>query len=129
MTLVQIAALLAASLCLLIAAFQLGLALGAPWGRAAWGGAHAGRLPDRLRVSSGVAVVIWIVGAAVVLRRAGVISLPLPGAVDYWGTWTLAVVAVLGTLVNLASSSRYERFVWAPLAALLAVTALIVAVS
>ena len=129
MTTVQIAAIMAAALCLAIAAFQLGLAFGAPWGRAAWGGKHVRRVPDPLRVASAVAVVIWLVGAAIVLARAGVVALPLPHAVSYWGTWALTVVAALGALVNLASSSRYERFGWAPLAVLLAVLSLVVALS
>jgi hypothetical protein len=80
-------------------------------------------------MSSAVAAIIWIVGAAIVLRRAAIISLPLPGAVDYWGTWALVAVAALGTLVNVASSSGYERFGWAPMAGLLAILALVVALS
>ncbi len=35
--------------------FQLALAAGAPWGRAAYGGQNPGVLPGRLRVSSVVA--------------------------------------------------------------------------
>ena len=38
-----------------VAAFQVALAAGAPWGRAAWGGQHQGRLPARLRIASAVA--------------------------------------------------------------------------
>ena len=53
---------------------------------------------------------------------------PLP-ALTYWGTWALVGAAALGTLANLASSSPYERFGWAPLAALLAVLSLVVALS
>ena len=49
---------------LAIAAFQAALALGAPLGRAAWGGIHA-RLPVKLRIASAFAV-----GARDTARRA-----------------------------------------------------------
>jgi hypothetical protein len=52
------------------AAFQLLLALGVPWGRAAWGGAH-NRLPAALRVASALSAGILLIAAFVVLGRAG----------------------------------------------------------
>jgi hypothetical protein len=42
-----------------LAVFQLGLALGAPLGNAAWSGTIPGRLPVRLRVGSLAAALIW----------------------------------------------------------------------
>ena len=52
-----------------IAIFQLGLALGAPWGKAAWGGQNPGVLPTGLRVASGLAAVV--VYPLIALVRAG----------------------------------------------------------
>jgi hypothetical protein len=109
-----------------IAAFQLALALGAPLGRAAWGGANR-VLPTRLRRSSAVAVVIWLLAAVLVLARAGLIDVRLPPEVVWVGAWVLVVVSAAGALVNLASSSPWERFGWAPYAATLAVLSLVVA--
>jgi hypothetical protein len=113
---------------LMIAAFQLALALGAPLGRAAWGGGHT-RLPVRLRVSSAVAVLVWAVAAVIVLGRVGLGPLALPTAVYEWGTWLLVVVLILGAIVNFVSRSRWERFFWAPFSVILAVMTLVVALS
>ena len=53
-----------------IAIFELLLALGVPWGRAAWGGSQEVLSPD-LRMASAVAVVVWVGAALLVLGRAG----------------------------------------------------------
>jgi hypothetical protein len=124
----MIAGVLAAAGFLVIAAFQLALAAGAPLGRAAWGGKTA-VLPDRLRRASAVAVVIWLLAAMLILGRAGLVGLPLPREVLTWGSWILVVLSGLGALVNVASSSPWERFGWAPLAAVLAFLSAIVALS
>ena len=55
---------------LVIAIFQAALALGAPLGRAAWGGTRT-HLPTGLRIASGAAAVFWLLAALIVLGRAG----------------------------------------------------------
>jgi hypothetical protein len=109
-----------------VASFQAALALGAPWGRAAWGGAHK-RLPNGLRVASGFAVALWLAAALVVLARAGYDWSPIPVSVAGWGTWVLFGMLVMGTLMNLASRSRLERLIQTPIAAVLSVLCLVVA--
>jgi hypothetical protein len=109
-----------------IAAFQAALALGAPWGHAAWGGRHA-HLPMRLRIGSAVAVVVWILAALVVLERGRTDIALVPDDVERVGVWVLVVLLTVGTIMNLASSSPWERFMWAPVAALLAILTLVVA--
>jgi hypothetical protein len=111
---------------LVVAAFQVALALGAPWGRAAWGGAHD-RLPQRLRIASGLAAVFWIAASFVVLGGAGYDVSPLSLNVARLGTWVLFGMLALGALMNLASSSKWERFLMSPIAASLSVMCLIVA--
>ena len=128
MTLAQLAAVLAAVGFLAIAVFQAALAAGAPLGRAAWGGAHR-TLPANLRVSSAVAVVIWLAATLIVLDRAGMALVDLPEAISTLGTWALVVVLPLGALLNVASSSPYERFGWGPMALVLAALTLVVALS
>lgn len=113
---------------LAIAAFQVALALGAPLGRAAWGGATA-ELPPSLRLASAVAVVIWLLAAAIVLGRVGIQVVPLPAGALRWGTWVLVALSLVGAIMNFASSSPWERFVWAPVAVLLALLTLMVALS
>jgi hypothetical protein len=103
-----------------IAVFQAALAFGAPLGRAAWGGTRS-HLPPRLRVASGIAVVFWSFAAAVVLARSRVGATFLPDVVARWGTWILVVVSAIGAVMNAASSSPWERYLWAPLALVLAV--------
>src|SRR5919106_6499883 len=64
------AAIAAAIGFVVIAGFQLAVALGAPLGRAAWGGAYE-RLPVSLRIASAIAVLVWSLAALIVLRRGG----------------------------------------------------------
>ena len=120
------ASVLAAAGFLVIAAFQLALAAGVPLGRAAWGGKSA-VLPGNLRRASAVACVVWLVGVVIILGRAGVINVPVPRDVLTWGAWILVALSALGSVVNVASSSPWERFGWAPLAAAMAILSAIVA--
>jgi hypothetical protein len=108
------------------AAFQAALALGAPWGRAAWGGSETELGPGH-RVASGVAALVLIAAASVVLGRAGYWRASRDSGVFRWGTWGVAVLLALGGLGNLASSSNWERFLNGPVALLIAVASLIVA--
>ena len=124
----SLAATLAAVGFLAIAAFQAALALGAPLGQAAWGG-KSRDLPANLRRASAVAVVIWLFAAIVILGRAGIEIVPLPDVILVWGSWALVVASVLGAIVNVASSSPWERFGWAPLSLVLALLSWLVASS
>jgi len=123
-----LAAVVAAMLSLALSAFQLALALGAPWGRAAYGGQHAGRLPARLRVSSAVAVVVWVAIALIVLRRAGLVPwAPLPDAWLPVALWVLVAVTAVGALLNAITPSRIERAIWLPVSVVLLAAQLTVA--
>ncbi len=107
--------------------FQLALALGAPWGRFAWGGQHEGRLPAGYRVGSVAGILVYAVFAGLALDRAGVIRV-VPDAVSQIGMWVVFGVLVLGTLMNLISRSKPERYVMTPVALVLAILAGIIAV-
>lgn len=108
-----------------LAVFQLALALGAPWGGLAWGGADR-VLPRRRRIASVVTVLLYAVFAVIVLAAAGVAS-GLPPILVSVGIWVLFAVFVLGIVANAASKSRAERAVMTPLNAVLAVLTLLVA--
>jgi hypothetical protein len=125
---IRAVAALAAIGFVLVAGFQAALALGAPWGRAAWGGAHK-RLPNALRVASAFAAAFWVVAALLVLARAGFDWSPIPFSVATWGTWLLFGMLLLGTVMNLASRSRLERLIQTPVAAVLAILCLVVALA
>ena len=124
---VRIAAVTAAGGFLLQAAFQAALALGAPLGSASWGGAYEGQLPTSLRIASGVAACVYVLFALIVLGRGGFRGVPLPYGVLRWGTWVLVGLMLVGVLPNLASTSGWERFGWGPLALILALLCLFVA--
>lgn len=110
----------------MITIFQAALALGAPLGRAAWGGTRT-HLPRGLRIASAVATVFWALAALIVLGRAEFQISPIPDTVARWGTWVLVGVLLVGALMNFASSSPWERFLWGPLALVLAVLCFVLA--
>ena len=109
-----------------IAIFQLALAAGAPWGHAAWGGAHAHR-STALRSASAGAVVFYAAAALIVLGRAGILRGRCNSAPFRWGTWFLAVAMAIGALPNFASQSRRENLMFGPLALVLAILCVVVA--
>jgi hypothetical protein len=100
-----------------VGAFQVALAVGAPWGRAAYGGTHRGTLPRHLRAASGVAALGYGTGAVLIVRGAG--SAPARAR----AFTALSVLMAVGTVANGASRSRVERAVWTPVAAATAVLA------
>jgi hypothetical protein len=102
-----------------LAAFELALALGAPLGRAAMGGTHT-YLPPGLRIASGALTVLWALAALLILRRAGYRVPVFSARAARAGTWALAVLLTMGVLMNLASSSNWERYLQAPIAAVMA---------
>ena len=109
-------------------AFQLALALGAPWGRYAMGGRYPDRLPAPMRVAAVVQAVVLALLALVVLSAAGV---AIPGLVAAlpWLVWVPVVVSAVSLVLNVATPSAGERRIWAPVAAVLLVTSLAVALT
>jgi hypothetical protein len=105
--------------------FQLALAAGAPLARAAWGGTHA-TLPTGLRVATLVPVVVYALGALILLRRAGYRVRVISPTIARRGTWTFAIVLVLSALANFASPSVWERLVMGPIALALAALSVVI---
>lgn len=120
------AALVYAALTALVVAFQLCLAAGAPWGAYAMGGRYPGRFPPALRTAAVVQAVLLAVLAAVVLVRAGVLRPDLAAAAR-WPAWGAVAVSGLALAMNLATPSRGERRLWAPVAAVMLLCAVRVA--
>jgi hypothetical protein len=109
-----------------VVVFQLALALGAPWGRFAMGGAFPGRFPTGMRVAAAAQGLLLLASAGVVLARAGV-ALPQWAAASSWLIWAVVAFSAVSTLLNLITPSPAERRLWAPVAIVMLVSSLIVA--
>ena len=111
-----------------VVAFQFALALGAPWGAYAMGGSFPGRFPPPLRVAAAVQGVVIALLAVVVLADAGVV-LPEIAATFPWLIWVPVAVSALAVVLNAISRSAGERRIWVPVAVVLLVSSLIVALN
>jgi hypothetical protein len=124
----QIAAIVAVVVLGVITIFQLALALGVPWGAAAWGGSHSGVLPGRLRVASAVVgLVVYPLIALLILATAGLINVDVPGS-GPTAMWFLTGFFTLGAIANFASRSKVER-IWGPVTLVLAISTAVIAVN
>ncbi len=112
----------------IVVVFQLALAAGAPWGQVAMGGRYPGRFPTQLRVGALVQAVLLSFLALVVLSRAGV-GFPVLDPVSGWMVWIAVAISLLSLILNLITPSKWERRLWAPVALVLVVCSLLVALS
>jgi hypothetical protein len=122
------AALVFAAVVAFAVAFQLALALGAPLGEYALGGRYPGRLPAAMRVSAVAQAVVLVLLAVIVVSAAG-IAVPGIAATFPWLAWLPVLFSAVSLVLNLATPSAGERRVWAPVAAVLLITSLIVALA
>lgn len=99
--------------------FQIALALGAPWGEAAWGGRYKNKLPTNLRVASLLSAVSLLFMSVVVLSVAGGVEL-YPELFTTAIIWVMAVYFAIGVVMNALSRSKVER-IWAPYSAILSI--------
>jgi hypothetical protein len=106
--------------------FQLAVALGAPWGEYTQGGRFPGRLPPVSRVLALAQAVILGVLAFIVVSRAGILvaeaTLDQPNVI-----WLPVIVSGTSLWVNLNSHSPKERRTWVPVAVVMLVSSLVVA--
>jgi hypothetical protein len=121
----NVAAIALVGVLVILAVFQIALAAGAPLGRLAWGGQNR-VLPTRMRIGSVASVAVYAVMALVALDRSGLIDL-VPDLVSGVAMWVIFGYLVLSIVPNLLSKSPPERAVMAPVTALLAVLALLIA--
>ena len=111
-----------------VVAFQLALALGAPWGDMAMGGKFPGRLPPRMRIAALIQMVVLLFVALIVLTRAGVI-LDEFSSLSKSVIWAVVVFSLIGAILNTITPSKKERMLWAPVSLVLLACATYVAVS
>lgn len=109
-------------------AFQLALALGAPWGEFAMAGKFPGRLPAGMRVAAVIQAVVIALLAAVVLARAGL-------AFEAWSEasslliWAVVAFSAVSLVLNSITSSAGERRIWVPVALVMLGSSLVVALA
>lgn len=121
-----VAALVFAVVAAGVVAFQLAMALGAPWGSYAMGGAFPGRFPTPMRIAAVVQAVVIGAIAVAVLSAAGLVVRDLAVAVP-WLIWVAVVVSALALVLNAISRSAGERRIWVPVAAVMLASSLVVA--
>ena len=122
----EIAAIAACTILAALAVFQAALIAGAPIGRFAWGGQHE-LLPRRLRIGSAVSIVLYAAFALVILERAGLVTIFGNTGFLQVACWVLFGYFTLGIVMNVISRSKPERNTMTPVALVLAVLVLVVA--
>ena len=99
---------------LMVALFQLALALGAPMGEYAWGGRASGKLPNNLRIGSAFSALVLL---AISGHYASLVGW-LPSLLDAHGRafslWALTAFFALSFVGNLSSKSQAERKLFIP---------------
>jgi hypothetical protein len=103
-----------------VAAFQVALAAGAPWGAAAFGGQNEGVLPARLRATSCVASLVYATLIFITLR-------PQPARWRRIALLGWSGIFLVGVAMNVASRSAVERAIWAPVSLLLTISVFLTA--
>jgi hypothetical protein len=124
----RLAAQVFCALLTVVCLFQLSLALGAPWGAFAMGGAFPGVFPEPMRIAALVQIGVLALAGLVVLSRAGVL-LPRWAKTSRWLSWVIVGLVGLGVILNRITPSPVERMIWAPVAGLLFFSGLRVASS
>jgi len=128
MSLPEVLGLAYALVTALVVAFQFALALGAPWGRYAMGGAFPGRMPTPLRIAAFAQGIALAALAMIVLADTGLADVAL---VDEWPglIWVPVAVSAFAVVLNASTRSQGERRIWLPVATLLLICALGVALA
>ena len=114
---------------LIVSLFQIALALGAPWGEYAYGGARTGKLPVGFRINSVVAALVMVAIAGHYLAQLGVFEPLLDSAGNSVVNWVLVGFTGLSAIANNITRSKKERAVWAIPTILMFIAALLVALS
>ena len=124
----QIAALVAAIGFFGIMCFQILLALGFPFGEAAWGGKYK-KLPPGFRIASLFSAVVFVFASIIVLEKAKVFSVFNNIMVVTYGVWILTAFLGLNTVSNFISRSKLEKRIMTPISLTLGLLCLTIAIT
>ncbi|HEY90894.1 MAG TPA: hypothetical protein G4O07_03585 [Dehalococcoidia bacterium] len=122
----QIAAWAAVTIFFGLICFQMLLALGLPFGKAAWGGKYR-ILPPGFRIASLFSAVVYIFVSIIVLEKAEAISVIDNLTAVTYITWIFTAFLGLNTISNFISRSKLEKRIMTPVSLTLALLCFIVA--
>ena len=111
-----------------IIAFQIALALGAPLGAYAMGGQFQGRYPPAMRVAAVGQALLLALAGLIVLSSAGLVA-PSVAEAFPWLIWLVVALSGVSVVLNAITPSAGERRIWAPVAIVMLVSSLTVAIS
>ncbi len=111
-----------------VSLFQLALALGASWGEMAMGGKIHGRFPLKLRFAAVFQLLLIVFSVIVVLVRAKLYL------IEYFELsrtliWFVVAIFSISLVLNSITSSKKERLLGVPLAIILSISSIYVALS
>jgi len=101
-------------LAVFISVFQIALAFGAPLGEFTMGGKFPGKLPPKMRIAAVIQVFILIGFTLIVISKSG-LALQNIYSISKFAIWIILAFFVFGSILNLSSPSKKERFVMGPL--------------
>lgn len=113
---------------LVISTLQMGLMLGAPWGDFAMGGMHPGRFSVRLRISAAVQLGIIILSWLLVMVRE-CLFLSEYFEPSRFAIWFVVGLFAISTILNIITQSKKERMLGAPIAMMMFLSSLSIAMS
>jgi hypothetical protein len=121
-------AYLFALLTLIVFLFQIALAAGMPWGHLAMGGRYPGKFPPNMRVGAVIQGTLMVFLGMIVLSRAGIAFPGLSNLSNYL-IWVAVAISGISLVMNLITQSKWERILWAPVALLMTISSLVVALT
>lgn len=108
--------------------FQIALALGAPWGQYAMGGKYPGRYPAAMRVGAVGQAALLAALVVFVLSDVGLVLPSMAKAIPSL-IWLVVAFSGLSLVLNAISPSKGERRIWVPVALVMLISSLVVAVT
>ncbi len=126
-TIAETAAVICLIIFVIMSIFQLLLAFGAPLGNLAWGGKYK-ILPFSLRIGSFISALIFLFAGIVILEKANFITIINSSGFVSTFTWFFTGLFGLSCVGNLMSKSIWEKRIMFPIALILFILCLIVAI-
>jgi hypothetical protein len=112
----------------ILCTFQILLAYGKPFGEFAWGGQHK-VLPKKLRVASILSIFIYLAIAVCLVSKSGLYQIIPKGKLLDTLVWIILAYFILGIFLNAISPNKSERYTMTPIAIILAICVLIIAIT